>query len=129
MVAKFLQGQSKVKAEKIVDLIYNHPEAIPKTACLNASLSASTVLCPDKEPMAQCLRIREWAVSLIAKIVSKEAEVTARPASVKLAVCSFRKVLATVKDKAPTFLRVLTAAAISPKNGDSRVGLICRAFF
>jgi len=26
MVAKFLQGRSKVKAEEIVDLIYNHPE-------------------------------------------------------------------------------------------------------
>ena len=37
MVVKFLQGRSKVKAEEIVDLIYNHPEAVPKTARSNAS--------------------------------------------------------------------------------------------
>jgi hypothetical protein len=97
MVAKFLQGRSKVKAEEIVDLIYSHPEAVPKTARSNASRPASAVLRPDKEPMARWM-IGEWAISLVAKIVSKEAEV-----------------MATVEDKAPTLLRVLTAAAISPK--------------
>jgi hypothetical protein len=57
-VAKFLQGWSKVE---IVDLIYNHPKAIPKAARSNASRPASAVLRPDKEPMAQW-NIREWAV-------------------------------------------------------------------
>jgi hypothetical protein len=52
MVAKFLQGQSKVKAKEIVDLIYNHPEAVPKTAHSNALWPASAVLFPDKNPMA-----------------------------------------------------------------------------
>ena len=52
MVAKFLQGRSKVKAEEIVDLIYNHPEAVPKDAWSNASRPASAVLHPDKQLMA-----------------------------------------------------------------------------
>ena len=30
MVLKFLQGRSGIKAEEIVDLIYNHPEAVPQ---------------------------------------------------------------------------------------------------
>jgi hypothetical protein len=125
MVVKFLQGRSKVKAEEIVDLIYNHPEAVPKTARSNASQPASAVLRPDKEPMARW-RIREWAISLVAKIVSKEAEVMAsKEGGLHLSKeqvnwqfvhqFSFGKVMATVEDKAPTLLRVLTAAAISPK--------------
>ena len=125
MVAKFLQGWSKVKAEEIVDLIYNHPEAIPKTARSNASRPASAVLRPDKEPMAQW-RIGEWAISLMAKIVSKEAKLMAsKEGGLHLSKeqvnwqfvhqFSFGKVMATVEDKAPTLLRVLTAAAISPK--------------
>jgi len=61
MVAKFLQGRSKVKAEEIVDLIYNHPEAIPKAARSNALRPASAVLHPDKEPVAWW-KIGEWAV-------------------------------------------------------------------
>ena len=64
MVAKFLQGQSKVKAKEIVDLIYNHPEAIPKAAHSNASCPASAVLRPDKEPMAQW-KIGEWGVGIL----------------------------------------------------------------
>jgi hypothetical protein len=53
MVAKFLQGRSKVKAEEIVDLIYNHPKVILKAARSNASWPASAALHPDKESMAR----------------------------------------------------------------------------
>jgi hypothetical protein len=125
MVVKFSQGRSKVKAKEIVDLIYNHPEAVPKTAQSNATRPASAVLRPDKEPMARW-RIGESAVSLVAKIISKEAEVmVSKEGGLHLSKeqinwqfvhqFSFRKVMATVEDKAPTLLRVLTAAVISPK--------------
>ena len=32
MVSKLLQGQSGIKVEEIVNLIYNHPKAVPKAA-------------------------------------------------------------------------------------------------
>ena len=76
MISKFLQGRTKVKAEDIVDLIYNHPEAVPKAARSNTSRPTSAVPRPDKEPMARW-RIKEWAVRLVEKVVSKEAEVMA----------------------------------------------------
>jgi len=76
MMAKFLQSQSTVKAEEIVDLIYNHPESVPKATWSNASHPASAMLHPDKELMAWW-KIKEWAVRLVKKIVSKEAEVMA----------------------------------------------------
>jgi hypothetical protein len=122
---KFLQGRSTVKAEEIVDLIYNHPDAIPKAAQSNASRPASTVLHPDKELMAWW-KIKEWAVSIVEKIISKEAEVMAsNEGGLHLSKeqstwqfihnFSFGKVMATVQDKSPTLLRVLMVAAISPK--------------
>jgi hypothetical protein len=40
MVAKFLQGRTNLKAEDIVDLIYRHPEAVPKAARSNAPCPA-----------------------------------------------------------------------------------------
>lgn len=124
MPAKFLQGRSTVKAEEIVDLIYNHPDSVPKAAQSNASRPASAMLCPDKELMARW-KIKEWAVRLVEKIVSKEAEVMAsKEGGLHLSNeqsnwkfvhnFSFGKVMATVQGKAPTLLRVLTAAAVKP---------------
>jgi hypothetical protein len=40
VVAKFLQGRTNLKAEDIVDLIYRHPEAVPKAAQSNAPCPA-----------------------------------------------------------------------------------------
>jgi hypothetical protein len=40
MVAKFLQGRTNLKAEDLVDLIYRHPEAVPKAAWSNAPYPA-----------------------------------------------------------------------------------------
>ena len=74
MVSKFLQGRSGIKAEEIVDLIYNHPEAVPKAARSNASCPASAVHRPNKEPMARW-QIKEWAVRLVEKVINKEAQV------------------------------------------------------
>jgi len=57
MVVKFLQGQSKVKAEEIVDLVYNHPEAVPKTARSNASRARQC--CPLPRQRANGL-MEDW---------------------------------------------------------------------
>jgi hypothetical protein len=42
-----------VKAEEIVDLIYNHPDSVPKAVRSNVSRPASVMLHPDKELMAR----------------------------------------------------------------------------
>ena len=63
-----------IKAEEIVDLTHNHPEAIPKATQLNTSHPVSAVHYPDKEPMAQW-QIKEWAVQLVKKVINKEAQV------------------------------------------------------
>jgi hypothetical protein len=125
MVSKFLQGRSGIKTEEIVDLIYNHPEAVPKAARSNASRPASAVYLPDKELMARW-QIKEWAVQLVEKVINKEAQVMAsKEGGLHLSKeqlnwqflrdFSFGRVMATVQDKAPTLLRVLTAAAVAPK--------------
>ena len=121
MVSKFLQGRSGIRTEEIVDLIYNHPEAVPKAARSNASRPASAVYRPDKEPMARW-QIKEWAVQLVEKVINKEAQVMAsKEGGLHLSKeqlnwqflrdFSFGRVMATVQDKAPTLLRVLTATS------------------
>ena len=109
----------------IVDLIYNHSEAVPKAARSNASHPASTVHCPNKEPMAQW-QIKEWAVWLVEKVINKEAQVMASKEGCLhllkeesnwqvLHDFSIGRVMKMLQDKAPTLLRVLTAAAVAPK--------------
>ena len=43
MVSKFLQGRTSVKGEDIVDLIYHHPEGVPKAARSLSLIGMSTV--------------------------------------------------------------------------------------
>ena len=125
MVSKFLQGRSGIKVKEIVDLIYNHSEAVPKAARSNASHPASTVHCPNKEPMAQW-QIKEWAVWLVEKVINKKAQVMASKEGCLhllkeesnwqvLHDFSIGRVMKMLQDKAPTLLRVLTAAAVTPK--------------
>ena len=69
-------------------------------------------------------RINEWAVRLVEKVVSKEAEVMAsKDSGLHLSKdqsnwqfvhnFSFGKLMATVQNKAPTLLKVLTAVAVA----------------
>jgi len=53
MVSRFLQGQSAVKAEEIVELMYEHHDSAPKAARETAKRPASDAICPDEKPMAR----------------------------------------------------------------------------
>ena len=90
----------------------------------------------------------QWQIThfdVVAKIISKEADVVAsKDGGLRLSKeqlnwqfvhqFSFGKVMAAVKDEAPTLMRVLMAALTEETRGqfgnrDSRVGVICRALF
>jgi len=71
-------------------------------------------------------QIKEWTVQLVEKVINKEAQVmVSKEGGLHLSkeqlnwqfLCnfSFGRVMVTVQDKAPTLLRVLTAAAVAPK--------------
>jgi hypothetical protein len=125
MVSRFLQGRSAVKAEEIVELMYEHHDSAPKAARETAERPASDAIRPDEKPMARW-NIREWAIKTIEGIVHKEADtVSSKAGGLHLPKeeatweffhnFSFGNVMSVVQTKAPTLIRVLTAAAIPPK--------------
>jgi hypothetical protein len=76
MVFRFLQGQTSVKAEDIVKLMYEHCDSVPKVVQSMAECPASAVIHPDEKPMAWS-RLKEWAVKTVEGIIHKEANVMA----------------------------------------------------
>ena len=71
MVSKYLHGKTSVKAEDLINLIYNHPDARPIQAQSTAERPASEAKHSDPKPMTHW-RIKEWAVKLVESSVSKE---------------------------------------------------------
>ena len=76
MVSRFLQRRTNVKAEEIVELMYEHCDSVPKAARSTAERPASAVIRPDEKPMAQW-RLKEWAVKTVEGIIHKEADTVA----------------------------------------------------
>lgn len=76
MVSLFLAGRANVKAEEIMDLIYNQPGSKPKDIRSTSDRPASEVVRPNAEPMA-CRAIREWATWLVEGVIDKEAKIMA----------------------------------------------------
>lgn len=134
MVSKFLRGKSDIKAEDLVDLIYNHPDARPKEARSTAERPASAVNRPDPEPMARW-RIQEWAVRLVESIVNKEFGTMASKEGglhvpEKSSTWDFfgnfslGNAMGTVQRLCPVSLRVFNAAVFAPQKAAEGPGEI-----
>ncbi|KAF7983685.1 hypothetical protein HWV62_19613 [Athelia sp. TMB] len=136
MLSAFLGGRSDVKAEQIVAMMHDHPHSAPKTRREKAGReNADTEMVPprskkkkkDQDPKLMAKwGIQQWATGLIERIVDREArDMTSAAGGLRLPKedvkwdfvhgFSLGRVMSTIQDKAPTLLRVLTAAAIPAK--------------
>jgi hypothetical protein len=73
MVSIFLQGQSKVKAQDIAELMHTSWYSAPKAIRDSVNRRASEAKRSDKTKMARW-GLQEWAINKVEKIVESEAE-------------------------------------------------------
>jgi hypothetical protein len=73
MVSKFLQGNTSVNAQDIVELMYNSRYSAPKVTRDSQNRSASEAKRPDEKKMARW-GLRKWALEIVEATVNKEAE-------------------------------------------------------
>ncbi|KAF7977089.1 hypothetical protein HWV62_4669 [Athelia sp. TMB] len=136
MVSAFLGGRSDVKADQIVEMMYEHPFSAPikrrkkkdkdKSSDMPVVESTSSKKKGQDPKLMAKWGIKEWATRLMERVVDGEAKEMASvdgglhlpSKDVKWDFVhgfSLGKAMSSVEEKAPTLLRLITAAAIPAK--------------
>lgn len=111
-----------MKAETVVELMYEHHDSTPRAVRNTANRPAAAAVRADEKTMARW-NIREWAIRTVEGSVDKEGGLHLPKEAVTwqfVHTFSLENMISVAQNKAPTLLRLLKVAAIPLKRQSRR---------